>query len=151
MKSDHSEACYWQFPLHARTATWSRSGKSRPFFSTGVYKIIVQEGKLTSSYIETQKEHFILMIQGIDNGVFKECGVFFGRMQWSICLWNGVNMPKILFFCRQKNSGKDPWSPKGLGNIVPIWAQRPEYLFIKCLKHQLSKTSTWWTHFINTH
>ena len=40
--------------------------------------MVVQEGKLTSSYIETQKEHFILMIQGMDNGVFKEC-VFFGE------------------------------------------------------------------------
>ena len=40
--------------------------------------MVVQEGKLTSSYIETQKEHFILMIQGIDNK-FSRNVVFFGK------------------------------------------------------------------------
>ena len=38
--------------------------------------MVVQRGKLISSYIATQKEHFILMIDGIDSGVFKECCVF---------------------------------------------------------------------------
>ena len=111
--------------------------------------MVVQEGKLTSSYIETQKEHFILMIQGIDNK-FSRNVVFFGKDAVVYLFMKWGEHAKD-FFVRQKNSGKDPWSPKGLGNTVPIWAQRPEYLFIKCLKHQLSKTLTWWTHFINTH
>ena len=68
--------------------------------------MVVQEGKLTSSYIETQKEHFILMIQGIDNK-FSRNVVFFGKdaVVYLFMKW-GEHAKDFVFFVAKRILGK---------------------------------------------